>query len=171
MVEHVYAPPDTFVVPVKRFSHINIDNVCPLHPSSGFTYLTIVDRTPLWHEAIHVSGITAITCAKAFVGVWISRFGMSLDMTSDRGLNSHLRLQTTQPTSGGAVTADNSCCANCVEPSAPTKGGPIYRFLGMPAMRTTGLLALLLTKTGDVEINPGPTTSNNRVWICDICHK
>ena len=28
-------------------------------------------------------------------------------------------LQTTQPTSGGAVTADSSCCANCVEPPRP----------------------------------------------------
>ena len=28
-------------------------------------------------------------------------------------------LQTTQPTSGGAVTADKNCCANCVEPSRP----------------------------------------------------
>ena len=30
-----------------------------------------------------------------------------------------IRLQTTQPTSGGAVTADSSCCANCVEPPRP----------------------------------------------------
>ena len=30
---------------------------------------------------------------------------------------------------------------------------------------------LLLTKAGDVETNPGPTTLNQRVWICDICHK
>ena len=28
-------------------------------------------------------------------------------------------LQTTQPTSGGAVTAVTNCCANCVEPSRP----------------------------------------------------
>ena len=34
-----------------------------------------------------------------------------------------------------------------------------------------GWLALLLTKAGDVEINPGPTTLNKQVWICDICHK
>ena len=34
-----------------------------------------------------------------------------------------------------------------------------------------GWLALLLTKTGDVETNPGPTTLNKQVWICDICHK
>ena len=32
-------------------------------------------------------------------------------------------------------------------------------------------LALLLTKAGDVETNPGPTTLNKKVWICDICHK
>ena len=37
----------------------------------------------------------------------------------------------------------------------------------MPA----GWLALLLTKAGDVETNPGPTTPNKKVWICDICHK
>ena len=31
--------------------------------------------------------------------------------------------------------------------------------------------ALLLTKVGDVETNPVPTTLNKKVWICDICHK
>ena len=30
---------------------------------------------------------------------------------------------------------------------------------------------LLLTKAGDVETNPGPTTLNKKVWICDICHE
>ena len=30
-------------------------------------------------------------------------------------------------------------------------------------------MVLLLTKTGDVETNPDPTTTNKRVWICDIC--
>ena len=54
---------------------------------------------------------------------------------------------------------------------APSNGCPIYRFLGMPAMRTAGWLALLLPKAGDVETNPGPTTLNKKVWICDICHK
>ena len=34
-----------------------------------------------------------------------------------------------------------------------------------------GGLALLLTKAGDVETNPGPTTLNKKVWICDICYK
>ena len=34
-----------------------------------------------------------------------------------------------------------------------------------------GWLSLLLTESGDVETNPGPTTLNKQVWICDICHK
>ena len=32
--------------------------------------------------------------------------------------------ETTQPTSGGAVTAVTNCCANCVEPSLPQQWGP-----------------------------------------------
>ena len=51
----------------------------------------------------------------------------------------HTRLQTTQPTSGGAVTVDSSCCANCVEP--PSNGGPIYRFLGMRTRWMAGVAA------------------------------
>ena len=71
-------------------------------------------------------------------------------------------LQTTQPTSGGAVTAVINCCANCVEPS---------RFTDFWASRpcgAAGWLSLILTKAGDVETNPGPTTSHKQVWICDI---
>ena len=37
---------------------------------------------------------------------------------------SSIRLQTTQPTSGGSVTADSSYCANCVEPPRPQQWGP-----------------------------------------------
>ena len=51
---------------------------------------------------------------------------------------------------------------------ASSNGCPIYRFL---ACGPAGWLALLLTKAGDVETNPGPTTLNKKVWICDICHK
>ena len=40
------------------------------------------------------------------------------------------RLQTTQPTSGGAVTVVSSCCANCVEPPRPQQWGPDLPFFG-----------------------------------------
>ena len=39
-------------------------------------------------------------------------------------------LQTTQPTSGGAVTTDSSCCANSVEPPRPQQWGPDLPFFG-----------------------------------------
>ena len=71
----------------------------------------------------------------------------------------------TQPTSGGAVTAVKHCCANCVEPSR------FIVFLASRPCGPAGWLELLLTKAGDVETNPGPTTSHKRVWICDICYK
>ena len=45
-----------------------------------------------------------------------------------------------QPTSGGAVTADTNCCANCVETSRPQQWVP-----DLP----------LLIKAGDVATNPG----------------
>ena len=69
------------------------------------------------------------------------------------------RLQTTQPTNGGAVTAAINCCANCVEPSRPQQCGPDIPFL---ASRPCGWLALLLTKVGDVETNAGPITQANK---------
>ena len=78
------------------------------------------------------------------------------------------RLQTTQPTCGGAVTAVINCCANCVEPSRPQQWGPDIPFL---ASRPCGGLALLLTKVGDVDTIPGPINSNKQVCVCDICYK
>ena len=40
------------------------------------------------------------------------------------------RLQTTQPTSGGAVTVVSSCCANCVVPPRPQQWGHDLPFFG-----------------------------------------
>ena len=53
----------------------------------------------------------------------------------------------------------------------PSNGGPIYRFWACRPCGPAGWMALLLTKADDVETNPGPTTLNQKVWICDICHK
>ena len=54
---------------------------------------------------------------------------------------------------------------------SPSNGGPIYRFWACRPCGPAGWLALLFTKEGDVETNPGPTTLNKKGWICDICHK
>ena len=86
---------------------------------------------------------------------------------SDASGDHMVGLQTTHPTNSGAVTAFTNCCANCVEPL----GDRFTVFWASRPCAPAEWLALLLTKAGDVETNPGPTTLNKRVWICDICHK
>ena len=59
-------------------------------------------------------------------------------------------------------------CKLCRTSPPPAMGA---RFTYFWACGPAGWLALLLTKAGDVETNPGPTTLNKKVWICDICHE
>ena len=55
-------------------------------PSCGYTHIfTIIDRTTRWPEAIPLPGTSTIDCARALIVAWISRFGVPLDITSDRG--------------------------------------------------------------------------------------
>lgn len=83
---HIRAPLETFQVPHRRFDHIHVDLVGPLPPSNGFTHLlTIVDRFTRWPEAIPLSNTSTQTCAQALVANWIARFGVPMDMSSDRG--------------------------------------------------------------------------------------
>ena len=35
----------------------------------------------------------------------------------------------------------------------------------------TGSKPLLLIKAGDVQTNPGPTTTRKQVWIFNFCHR
>ena len=86
----------TFEVPHRRFDHINIDIVGPLPPAQGYTHLlTMVDRFTRWPEAVPLKGMDTETCARAVVFHWIARFGMPLDMTSDRGSQFTSKLWTT----------------------------------------------------------------------------
>ena len=82
------------------------------------------------------------------------------------------RLQTTQPTRDGAVTAVwQTLCKLCRPLPSPAMGARLP-FLGESRpCGPAGWLAMLLIKAGDVEINPGPTTTRKQVWICDICHR
>ena len=54
---------------------------------------------------------------------------------------------------------------------APSNGGPNTVFWASRPCRPAGWLAMHLIKAGDVETNPGPTTTHKQVWIGDICHR
>ena len=84
--QHTRAPLQTFEVPNRRFDHIHVDLVGPLPPSRGCTHLfTIVDRFTRWPEAIPINDTSATGCARALIANWIARFGVPMDMSSDRG--------------------------------------------------------------------------------------
>ena len=62
-------------------------------------------------------------------------------------------------------------CKLCRTSPPPAIGARFTIFLACRPCGPAGWLALLLTKADDVETNPGPTTLNKKVWICDICHQ
>lgn len=83
---HTRAPLEKFTVPDKRFSHIHIDIVGPLPPSDGATHLlTIIDRNTRWPEAIPLRDTSTVECSRALISVWIARFGVPSDISSDQG--------------------------------------------------------------------------------------
>ena len=83
---HTRAPLQPIKMPDKRFQHIHIDLVGPLPAANGFTHLlTIVDRFTRWPEAIPLKSTDTETIADAFTQQWIARFGIPLDISSDRG--------------------------------------------------------------------------------------
>ena len=83
---HYRASVEAIPVSPRRFTHVHVDMVGPLPTSRGYTYfLTILDRTTQWPEAVPLQDITAASCARAFMTGWVARFGVPLQMTSDRG--------------------------------------------------------------------------------------
>ena len=85
VIKHVVPPIGEFLVPQKRFEHLNVDLVT-LPPSNGFRYLlTIVDRLSRWPQAIPLTDMTSETVADAFAHGWVATFGVPATITTDRG--------------------------------------------------------------------------------------
>ena len=85
ILRHTTPPIGEFVVPEKRFDHLNLDLVT-LTPSNGYKYLlTIVDRFSRWPTAIPIKDITVDTILDAFAHGWVSTYGVPSSITTDRG--------------------------------------------------------------------------------------
>ena len=85
VTRHVVPPIGEFLVPQKRFEHVNLDLVT-LPLSNGYKYLlTIVDRLSRWPQAIPLQDMTAESVAEAFAHGWVASFGVPATITTDRG--------------------------------------------------------------------------------------
>lgn len=83
---HTKASLAQFSVPERRFDHVNVDLVGPLPPSHGSTHLlTIVDRTTSCLEAVPLSSTTTAKVVRTVIRMWIARFGVLSNISSDRG--------------------------------------------------------------------------------------
>ena len=127
--------------------HVLLYNLMLLH---GYAPTDLLTSSIIYiPKAVQVSssnignyrGISLFNCiCKLYDNVTLFLYGNYLS-TSDMELGSKKghsttmctliykkRLQTTQPTSGVAVTVVSSCCANCVEPPRPHQWGPDLPF-------------------------------------------
>lgn len=91
---HTRSPVEPISAPSDRFQTVHIDIVGPLPPATlptcpfplPYRYLlTCIDRATRWTEAIPLTDITAQSVAIAFTNGWVSRFGVPLQVVTDRG--------------------------------------------------------------------------------------
>lgn len=92
--KHTKSPVSSISAPTDRFQTVHIDIVGPLPPATlpnhpyplPYNYLlTCIDRATRWTEAIPLTDTTARSIAIAFVSGWVSRFGVPLQVVTDRG--------------------------------------------------------------------------------------
>ena len=81
--------------------------------------MTCIDRFTRWPEAIPIPDITAETVTRAFIDNWISVFGVSSNVTTDRGSQFESDLfhcvTTTLGTKRTRTTSYHPCANGLVE--------------------------------------------------------
>ena len=83
---HIHSSVPVIPVPTRRFSHVHINIMGSVLSSQGYSYLlTMIHRTSRWLEVALLTSIFAESCVQAFLSTWVSRFGVSVVLTSDRG--------------------------------------------------------------------------------------
>ena len=74
------------LVIAKRFDDLMLDIIGPLPESRGMRYcLTVIDRTTRFVDALPLKEANAVSCCEAFLGQWVSRFGLPSTACSDNG--------------------------------------------------------------------------------------
>jgi IS30 family transposase len=83
---HVKSPVGQIGVQQARFSHVHIDmGLLPTTPEDYTHLLTMIDRTTRWPEVVQLCTTSAVECADAFAAMWVARFGVPAQITTDRG--------------------------------------------------------------------------------------
>ena len=102
---HYKAPLEPLPTPEVKFAFVHVDIVGPLPHCQGYTHvLTCIDRATRWVEVFPLRDITAETCTQEFIAGWVSRFGVPLDIVSDRGGQFVSRMWAAMAASLGSTT-------------------------------------------------------------------